>query len=148
MATHQDAELILKLYDLRREETMREARKFILGEFHPGSIDDVKALFTDLDRPERGTYYRMVTSYWDMAAAMVNHGAIDAGLFFDTSPEAVAVWTKVSDLITELRDPQQFGPSHLTHLERYVQSHPRGEERARLMKERFKQIAAQLAAQK
>lgn len=148
MATHQDADLILKLYDLRREETMRKARQFFLGEFYPESIDEVRALFTDPDRPERATYFRMVTSYWDMAAAMVNHGAIDAGLFFDANPEAVAVWAKVSDFITELRDPQFFGPGHLSHLERYVQSHPRGEERVRFAKERIKQMAALRAAQK
>ena len=147
MATAEDATLILKLYELRTEETMRKARAFVISEFHPQSFNDILALFTDRERPELNAYFRQVTSYWDMAAAMVNHGAINAELFYDSNPEAVAVWAKVSDFINELRSPAAFGPTFLGNLERLVQNQPDGAERVQRMKETFKRLAAMRAAQ-
>ena len=74
------AELIMKLYDLRREETMRKARNWFFT-FNPTSVEDVEAAMMN---PETGGLLRMVMSYWDMAASLVNHGAIDAEMFNDT----------------------------------------------------------------
>src|SRR5262245_65007002 len=92
MATPQDADLIIKLYDLRRDETMRKARNFFTFEFFPKSADDVKALFTNIqEHPEHNAYLRQVVSYWEMVAAMVNHGSIDWALFFDTNGEFFGV---------------------------------------------------------
>ena len=147
MATTEDAKLILKLYELRTEEVMRKARDFVLLEFHPQSFEDVIALFRDVEHPERSAYFRQVTSYWDMAAAMVNHGAINAELFFDTNGEHIGVWSKVSDFIPQLRSPEAFGPQYLVNLEKLIESQPNGLERVKFMKERFKQIAAMRAAQ-
>ena len=62
MATAQDAELIIKLYDLRRDDTMRKARNFMFGEFFPTSVDDIKALFTNTEHPEWNHYFRQATS--------------------------------------------------------------------------------------
>lgn len=143
MATPQDADLIIKLYDLRREKTMRKARYFFVYEFHPQGADDVKALFADRKHPEYNAYYRQMTSYWDMAAAMVNHGAIDRDLFFDTNGEFFAVWAKVGDFIEDLRG--FFGPQYLVNLERMIATHPNGEQRIQMMKERFKGMVAQRA---
>src|SRR6188474_3946194 len=94
------AELILKLYDLRREETMRKARNWMFG-FNPTSVEDVEKTMMD---PEVGAYLRMVLSYWDMAAAMVNHGAIDADLFNETAGEHMMVFAKIEPLLAELRE--------------------------------------------
>jgi hypothetical protein len=141
MATAQDAELILKLYELRTEETMRKARNFVIMEFFPQSIEDVKALFADREHPESNAYFRQATSYWDMAAAMVNHGAVDKDLFFDTNGEFFAIWAKLSDLIGDLR--KFFGPQYLVNLEKLVATHPQGEARVQMMKDRYKQMAAQ-----
>jgi len=143
MATPQDADLIIKLYDLRREETMRKARNFMFLEFFPQSVDDVKALFADTEHPERNAYYRQVTTYWDMAAAMVNHGAINQELFFDTNGEFFAIWAKLSDFIDDLR--AFFGPQYLVNLEKLVAAHPNGEQRLQIVRERFKRLAAQRA---
>ena len=143
MATTQDAELIIKLYDLRRDKTMRRARIFMIQHFFQQGVDDVKALFTDRKHPKYNAYFRMVTSYWDMAAAMVNHGAIDRDLFFDTNGEFFAIWAKIGDFITDLR--AVFGPQFLVNLEKLIAAHPNGEQRIQMMKERFKQRAAQLA---
>lgn len=143
MATAQDAELILKLYELRTDETMRKARNFVIMEFFPTSAADVQALFADREHPERNAYFRQATSYWDMAAAMVNHGSIDKDLFFDTNGEFFAIWAKIGDMVGELR--QFFGPQYMASLEKLVRSHPNGELRVNLMKERFKKMAEQRA---
>ena len=136
MATAQDAELILKLYDLRRDKTMRKARNFVILEFFPQSADDVKALFGNPELMQQNAYFRQATSYWDMAAAMVNHGAIDKDLFFDTNGEFLAIWAKIGDFIAELR--QFFGPQYLINLEKLVADHPNGAQRVEIMKARFK----------
>ena len=143
MATPQDAELILKLYELRTEETMRKARNFVIIEFFPQSADDVKALFADKEHPEWNHYFRQATSYWDMAAAMVNHGAINQELFFDTNGEFFAIWAKLNDFIGDLR--AFFGPQYLVNLEKLIAAHPNGEQRLQIVKERFKRLAAQRA---
>jgi len=81
MAIQDEAALILQLYDLRREETMRTARDWYAREFNPESM-------ADLDKElagEHSGHLRMVTSYWEMAAALVNNGAINLQLFNDTN---------------------------------------------------------------
>src|SRR5262245_8107742 len=140
MATPQDADLIIKLYQLRTEETMRKARNFVILEFHPESAADVQALFTDMEHPEWNHYYRQVTSYWDMASAMVNHGSIDQSLFFDTNGEFLVIWAKIGDFIENLR--QFFGPQYMVNLEKLVSNCPNGAQRIQIIKERFKKMAA------
>ena len=144
MATDQDAELIIKLYDLRRDDTMRKARNFMFGEFFPTSVDDIKALFTNTEHPEWNHYFRQATSYWDMVAAMVNHGAIDKDLFFDTNGEFFVIWAKIGDFVPELRN--FFGPQYMVNLEKLIASHPSGAQRLEIMKARFKTLAEQRAA--
>ena len=91
MATPQDADLIIKLYDLRRDETMRKARNYFAFEFFPKSVDDVKEVFTNVrEHPEQNAYFRQVISYWEMAAAMVNHGSIDQALFLKPTASSSA----------------------------------------------------------
>lgn len=144
MATAQDAELIIKLYDLRRDETMRKARNFMFMEFFPQSADDVKALFANPELAQQNAYFRQATSYWDMVAAMVNHGAIDKDLFFDTNGEFFAIWAKIGDLVPELRG--FFGPQYMVNLEKLIATHPNGAQRVELMKARFKAITERRAA--
>jgi hypothetical protein len=144
MATAQDADLIIKLYDLRREKTMRKAREFFILEFFPKSADDVMQLFTNSEEhPEQNAYFRQMTSYWDMVAAMVNHGSIDQALFFDTNGEFFIVWAKLSDFIGELRG--FMGPQFLANLEKVIAVAPNSAERVRKTKERFNAMAAQRA---
>ena len=145
MATPHDAELILKLYELRREEVMRKARAFMISEFFPESFDDIKALWTDREHPERSAYFRQVVTFWDMAAALVNHGSLDAGLFFDANSEHLGVWTKIAPFVGQLREV--FGAAYLKSLETLVQHQPDAEKRIAIFKERFKQLAAMRAAQ-
>lgn len=124
MSKVESADLILKLYDLRREETMRKARNWIFS-FNPTSAEDYMKTMMD---PEVGGYLRMVVSYWDMAAALVNHGAIDADMFNETAGEHVIVFAKVQPLLAELREMWQ-NPTALQHLEKVVTGTPEGAER-------------------
>jgi hypothetical protein len=82
---------ILKLYELRREEKMRQARDWFFG-FNPSSAEEISAVFFG----PHSAHYRMVTSYRDMAASFVNGGAIDERMFNDTTSEHVMVFAKGS----------------------------------------------------
>jgi hypothetical protein len=96
----ESADLIMKLYDLRRESMMREARNWYVTSFFPESAQDV---ISALVSSETSAYFRMVTSYWDMAAGFVNRGAIDEDMFNDSSGECVIVFSKVEPYIAEVR---------------------------------------------
>lgn len=93
MATAADGELVLKLYEMRREDEMRKARRFMIFEFQPKTLEELRAVSRDLTVPENAAW-RQVTSYWEMAHGLVLHGAIDADLFLDTTGEGVLVYAK------------------------------------------------------
>src|ERR1051325_10850866 len=98
MGKHEDADLILKLYDLRRESVMREARNWLFT-FNPTSIEDVMQAMVS----EHGGHLRMVMSYWDMACALVTNGAIDETLFNQTNGEHIFVYMKIEPVIEDIR---------------------------------------------
>jgi len=134
MSKQQDADLILKLYDLRREATMREARNWFFT-FNPTSIQDV----TEVLLGEHSGHYRMVVSYWDMAAAMVNNGAIDEQLFNETNGEHMFVYAKIAPVIEEVRT--MFGnPDFLRNLETLVKRIPNADEKITALRERVKKF--------
>ena len=141
MGKHEDADLILKLYDLRREKVMREAREWWFT-FNPTNIQEVMATMMG----EHSGHMRMVLSYWDMACAMVVNGAIDEELFNSTNGEHMLVYMKIEPVLQELRtmfDNQDFAKS----LETVVKRMPNIDARMASMRERFKQIAAMRAQQ-
>ena len=132
MSKHDDAELILKLYDLRREPVMREARNWMFS-FNPTGVQDV----IDVLLSEHSGHYRMVISYWDMAAALVNNGAIDETLFNETNGEHMFVYAKVEPILEEVRT--LFGnPDFLRNLETLVKRIPNIDEKLTNMKARMK----------
>src|SRR6476620_615352 len=141
MSKVESADLILKLYDLRREDTMRKARNWFFT-FNPTTADDSFKAMMD---PEVGGYLRMVTSYWDMAAAMVNHGAIDADLFNETVGEHIMVFAKVEPLLAELRERFQ-NMDAFKNLEKVIMDSPNGKERLAKTQEWLKTINEQIAA--
>ena len=140
MSKQEEAGLILKLYELRREETMRKARDWFFRDFHPETGAD----YTDALFSEQSGYLRMVTSYWDMAAALVNNGAISAELFNETNGEHLAVFSKIEHLIPEVR--AQYGEQFMRNLEKLIDDTSNGRERVRGIRERMKMIRARLAA--
>ena len=141
MSKVESADLILKLYDLRREAKMREARNWIFS-FNPTSVDEY---FQTMMDPEVGGYLRMVTSYWDMAAALVNHGAIDADMFNETVGEHIMVFAKVEPLLAELRERFQ-NMDAFKNLEKVIMDSPNGKERLAKTQEWLKTINEQIAA--
>ncbi len=139
MSIHDEANLILKLYELRREETMRKARDWYFREFNPQSVADYKnTMFS-----EHSGHLRMVTSYWDMAAALVNHGAIGMHLFSETNGEYIGVYAKIEPFIKELQ--AEFSPQFLGNLEKLVKSVPGDKERIAQFRERMKWIQSEMA---
>jgi hypothetical protein len=142
MSKQAEAELILKLYDLRREDTMRKARDWYFRDFNPTSLADVNAAMFS----EHSGYLRMVLSYWDMAAALVNHGAISLELYTDTNGEHIGVFSKMEPLLGEIR--AAYGPQFMASLEKLIDATPDGRAKVAQMRERFKAIQAQLATQK
>ena len=141
MSKVESADLILKLYDLRREAKMREARNWIFS-FNPTSVDEY---FQTMMDPEVGGYLRMVTSYWDMAAALVNHGAIDADMFNETVGEHIMVFAKVEPLLAGLRERFQ-NMDAFKNLEKVIMDSPNGKERLAKTQEWLKTINEQMAA--
>ncbi len=93
MATAADADLILKLYDLRREETLRKARRFLVFDFNPKTLEELRAVTRDT-KSEYNPHWRQAMSFWEMAASLVLRGALDADLFLDTSVEGILIYAK------------------------------------------------------
>lgn len=142
MSKAESADLIMKLYDLRREKKMRKARNWIFS-FNPTSADEIMQTMMD---PDAGPYLRMVTSYWDMAATFVNQGAIDADMFNATAGEHVMVFAKVQPFLAELREKFQ-NPEAFANLEKVIMDMPGGAERVKKTQEWLKTIGAQIAEQ-
>ncbi len=134
----ESAELILKLYELRREAVMREARQWFAG-FNPQSAQEV----ADTLAGKNAAYFRMVTSYWDMAATFVNQGAIDELMFNEANAEHVFVFAKIEPLLEELR--AQFGPQVVPNLEKLVMRMPGAKERMTHMREMSRKMAERRA---
>ena len=111
LPNHHDAELILKLYDLRREPVMREARAFMAG-FSPKSFDEVVALVTAFGTKEQA-YLRQVFGYWEMAASLVNRGAINRELALDNYQEMFFMYAKLEPYVEEYR--QKMGQRNAFH---------------------------------
>ena len=141
MSKVESADLILKLYDLRREATMRQARDWMFT-FNPTSVDEYMQTMMD---PAVGGYLRMVTSYWDMAASFVNHGAIDAEMFNDTVGEHIMVFAKVEPILAGLREKFE-SPEAFKHLEKVIMDSPNGKEKVAKTQEWMKKIGKEMAA--
>jgi hypothetical protein len=143
MSKVESAELILKLYELRREEKMREARNWIVGFFPESAADIMKAMID----PETSAKFRMVVTYWDMAASFVNHGTIDEEMFLDSGGEGIMVFSKIEPFLAEMR--QIMGsPNYLKNLESLIMKMPdAGETLAarREMMKRWMQARAEMA---
>jgi hypothetical protein len=102
LATPADAEIILKLYQLRTEAEMRKARAWMTGEFWPATAEEFFAVASNAADPHNA-WLRQVLTYWEMAAAMVLHGAVSAELFVDCNSEGFFMLAKFSSILEEIR---------------------------------------------
>ncbi len=112
--TYDDVKLILKLYDMRREARMREARKWFGSYFKAKTLEEFNALCPPGSEPNAS--YRMLTSYWEMVASFVTNGVLHQELFFEGNREFLFVWERVRDVVPELRKAFN-NPIELKHLE-------------------------------
>lgn len=136
MGKHEEADLILKLYDLRREAVMRDARNWLFT-FNPTSIQDVMEVMVG----EHSGHLRMVISYWDMACALVNSGAIDEELFNQTNGEHIFVYMKIEPVLQDIRTMFD-NPEFLKSLETVVKRIPDIDKKLPAMRERMARFAA------
>jgi len=137
------ASALLKLYELRTEATLRQARAWFAFEFHPTTTADV--LHAWLGPGHLSAPYRMVTSYWDMAASLVIEGAIPATMFNEGNTEHFAVYAKLQQFLPEVRATTEY-PDYLGHLEAVVHLHPQPAERVAIFTrymERQRKLAAE-----
>jgi hypothetical protein len=146
--TASDAQLILQLYDLRREAEMRKARSWWLGEFWPQSADDVLKVAWAMGTQENN-WLRQVGGYWSMAASFVLHGALNEELFIQpaVSGEMVFVFAKIQPFLKELRekmgDPQMFA-----NIEKVITGSKFGRERLKLTLKRVETLREKRALAK
>lgn len=113
-ATYDDANLLLKLYELRREEKMREARAWFVANFKPKTVDEMLKLCPP-GSPENAKM-RQVITYWDMAASFVALGVLNPEMFFSNNRECLLVWLRVRPYLAELRE-KYADPHYFEHLE-------------------------------
>ncbi len=140
MSKQEEAGLILKLYELRREETMRKARDWYFREFFPQSMADYNAVVFG----EHSGHVRMVISYWDMAAALVNNGAIHMDLFNDTNGEHLGVFARVEPILAEAR--AAYSPKFCANLEKLIDATPNGRQTVADVREKMLAMRARMQA--
>jgi hypothetical protein len=114
MSQIQDARLILQFYDLRRETRFREARAFVVGRFKARTVQELNESCPP--GSDENAYFRQVTSYWDMIAAIVKRHLVDKELFFETNGELTVVWERIRQLVPALREAYA-NPRFLSNLE-------------------------------
>jgi hypothetical protein len=119
--THADANIILKLYNLRREAEMRRARAWWLGEFWPKSVEDFTKVSAAMGSQENN-WLRQVSGYWEMAASLAVHGAVSSELFLEPSfsGEMFFLFAKVNPFLKELRE--KISPTMLRNVEQLIKS--------------------------
>jgi hypothetical protein len=143
--THEQAELQLKIFDLRREARLRQARDWFTQNFFPSSFDE--AMRVAPIGTEAGTFFMMVVSYWDQASSYLNHGLLHEDLFFESNGELFFIWERVKPTIEEGRQ-RYSNPLFLANLEnaanRYeTWSEKRAPGHLAAMRQMMKQFASQ-----
>jgi hypothetical protein len=126
------AELILKLYDLRREPVMREARSYVGGEFLPASADELVDIVAAGGK--HGSFVLQVYGYWDMVSAFVHNGGLEEKLVYDTCAEMYFQYAKIQPYVAEFRQRMNL-PEWMISIERLVEGSERGRARLATMKE-------------
>ena len=134
---YESATLIIRLYELRRDATMREARNWFARSFNPTTPEEMMQVVSG----PNSAYFRMVTSYWDMAASFVLNGAIDEKMFTDANGEQFVIYAKIEPFIDHYR-AQLGNPGYLANLEKLVMKAPGAKERLATLRERFRAMAA------
>jgi len=115
--THDQANLLLRLFELRREPRLRQAREWFVRNYNAATLQEATQKYPMGSEAETNT--RMTISYWDMAVSFVNRGLIDEEMFFETSTEGWLVWDRIKEVAFERRAAMK-SPTFLAHLEKYA----------------------------
>lgn len=116
--THEQAQLHLQVYDLRREPRLRQARDWFQQNYHADTVEEAMKLAAP--GTEHGTFFGMVIGYWEQACSLLNYGLLHDDLFFETSGEFFGVYEQVKPVLPQFRE--QFGnPNLLANLEKAAQ---------------------------
>lgn len=134
LAAREDAATILKLYELRQEPVLRRARAWMTGEFWPTSAEEIRVVIND-SGSETNCWFRQVTSYWEMAAALVNHGVLAPELFVDANTEPFYIAAKFWPYLQEIRAQS---PHFLVQTEKLVERSAAARQRLEGMQARVK----------
>ena len=116
---HADAELLLRLYEMRRDPELRRARQWFLTDFKPSGWMEIKLRY--LSHTDEDRHFRMTTSYWEMVATLVNRGVLHAELFFDHTGEDIVTWERCKGWVEEARG--DIRPTYLYQFEKMVEAH-------------------------
>jgi len=143
-ATHHDAEIILKLYEMRTEATMRKARAWMTSGFWPKNEEEVLSVVLAFGTEPNG-YFRQVISYWEMATSFALSGALDERLYCDSSSEMFFLYAKYSPYIARVREASN-NPLFMAKMEKLVSRNPEHRERVERLKVNVKNLAAKRAA--
>lgn len=117
--THADAQLLLQLYEMRRDPELRHARAWFLSEFKPGSWTEIKSRW--LTHSDEDRHFRMTVSYWEMVGTLVNRGVLHPELFFDHTGEDIVTWDRCKAWIAEARADMR--PNYLSQFENMALAH-------------------------
>lgn len=135
----QQAELILRLYELRRESVMRQARSFIGGAFLPSSVEDL--VFQVSAGDQRSGFILQVYGYWDMVSAFVVHGALAEQLVYDTCQEMYFQYSKIQPYLNGFREKMNL-PEWMRSLQSVAEYSEHSRARLKLMRENVDRVAA------
>ncbi|HLW54097.1 MAG TPA: hypothetical protein VKW06_14765 [Candidatus Angelobacter sp.] len=144
-ATAQDAQVLIQLYDLRRDPVMRTARKYMTSEFWPQNYEEFKAVLTGYGT-EQNAWLRQVLTYWDMAAAMVLHGAVHEDLFIDGNSEPFFLYAKFGNYLPQARK-DNVNTALGANLDKLA-SRPKAKARIKALRERLEARRAAAVAAK
>lgn len=143
--TYDQVNLMLRLYDLRREPKLRQARAWFVEQFSAATPEEMMQKYPR--GSEESTFLRMVSSYWEMTAGIVNRGLIEEDLFFESNGELWVVWQKIRPLAAAMRATYK-NPTMFAHLEALAQRLEEWRERrapgsSDVMRKMFAQMAQQ-----
>jgi len=133
---HHDAELVLKLYELRREAVMRESRSTMLGKFWPKNYDEFLAV-TDIQHPMNAAF-RQTTSYWEMAYSFARHGIIDADFLAENAGEGLFLFGKIKPYLEQFR--KESSPTAFTNTEWLIQNSEFAKKRMTMIEARIQKM--------
>jgi hypothetical protein len=145
--THEQAQLHLQVYDMRREARLRQARDWFFKNYFVENVDD--AMRIAAPGTENGAFAGMVLSYWEQACALLNYGLLHEDLFFETSGEFFAIWERVKAIVPQARERFKMN-GYLAHMEKAAQRYETWVEKRSpghiaAMREFMKQMRSQLA---